>query len=71
MNLLTHHFKNVPKMFSTFRRGYAKEKFSIEWTRPEKVSCILPEKSGDLGLDYKIHPKEPCKLYKNIPELQK
>ncbi|XP_033212241.1 28S ribosomal protein S15, mitochondrial [Belonocnema kinseyi] len=70
MNLLMYHLKHVPKILGSFRRSYAIEKFSIEWTRPEKISCILPEKSGDLGLDYKIHPEEPCKLYENVPELQ-
>ena len=71
MNLLTGHFRHISKILTGIRRSYAKEKFSIEWTRPEKISCILPEKSGDLGLDYKIDPKGPCQSYKNITELKK
>lgn len=73
MNLLSQHLRHIPKFLHGFGRNYAraaKDKFSIEWVRPEKISCIVPEKSGDLGLDFKIHPKDPCKPYENIQELK-
>lgn len=42
----------------------------MEWVRPEKPSCISTEKSGDLGLEYNINPKDPCPIYRELPEIE-
>lgn len=43
----------------------------IQWKRPVKVPCILPEKSGDLSGLPKVDLNEPAPLFKESPEYQR
>ena len=47
-------------------RNYAfKSDLKIKWVRPEKISCIKPEKSGDLS---QLPPVDSAEF---IPEFKK
>lgn len=52
-------------------RTYAfKSDLKIKWVRPEKISCIKPEKSGDLDGMMKIDLTQPQLLFRNSKELE-
>lgn len=58
--------------FSKITRNYAApKKLPVEWIRPEKVSCISPEKSGDLGLSFNLTPNDPIDEFNKSSELEK
>ncbi|KAM8713970.1 hypothetical protein ACLKA7_014175 [Drosophila subpalustris] len=58
----------VPRQFV---RDYAfKSDLKIKWVRPEKISCIKPEKSGDLAKLPPLDPNEILPDYKDSKELQ-
>lgn len=51
-------------------RGYAvMKKLPVTWIRPEKVSCISVEKSGDGGLEFNISPNDRLNSYAKSTEL--
>uniref|UniRef100_A0A1B6DDL5 Small ribosomal subunit protein uS15m n=1 Tax=Clastoptera arizonana TaxID=38151 RepID=A0A1B6DDL5_9HEMI len=74
-------------LYSTFNHGYSissrnlyfmykivrslKSDLKIKWIRPEPVSCLKPEKSGDLKPREQIDPKSPLLELKTSDELQK
>jgi len=43
----------------------------ITWVRPEKVSYLSSEKSGDQGLEIDVKSSDFAKIYKELPELKK
>lgn len=52
-------------------REYAfKSDLKIKWNRPEKIPCILPEKSGDLSKLPPINPKEVVPEFRDSKELK-
>lgn len=52
-------------------RNYAfKSDLKIKWIRPEKVSCIKPEKSGDCSPFPTIDGNEFTLKYQNCKELE-
>lgn len=58
---------------SLLARNYASKKEfckQMNWTRPVKIPCIFPEKSGDLKQFPDINPKEFMLEFKNSKELQ-
>ncbi|ALC41548.1 bonsai [Drosophila busckii] len=68
MNKLLTIAQAVPRQFV---REYAfKSDLKIKWVRPEKISCIKPEKSGDLGKLPPLHEDELLPEYKDCKELK-
>lgn len=52
-------------------RQYAfKSDLKIKWNRPEKISCIRPEKSGDCSKLPPINPKDPIIDFRDSKELK-
>ncbi|XP_055918008.1 28S ribosomal protein S15, mitochondrial [Eupeodes corollae] len=52
-------------------RNYAfKSDLKIKWNRPEKISCIRPEKSGDLSKLPAINQKDPLFDFQDSKELK-
>lgn len=45
--------------------------YKITWVRPEKVSNLSFEKSGDQGLKVDVKSSDFGKLYNELPELNK
>lgn len=69
MNKLLNIAHAVPRQFV---RDYAfKSDLKIKWVRPEKISCIKPEKSGDLAQLPPLNPNELLPDYKDSKELAK
>lgn len=69
MNKLLNIAHAVPRQFV---RDYAfKSDLKIKWVRPEKISCIKPEKSGDLAKLPPLNPNELLPDYKDSKELAK
>ncbi|XP_023162764.2 28S ribosomal protein S15, mitochondrial [Drosophila hydei] len=67
MNKLLNIVHAVPRQFV---RDYAfKSDLKIKWVRPEKISCIKPEKSGDLAKLPPLNPSEILPDYKDSKEL--
>ncbi|KAH8410892.1 hypothetical protein KR222_007170 [Zaprionus bogoriensis] len=67
MNKLLNVAHAVPRQFV---RDYAfKSDLKIKWVRPEKISCIKPEKSGDLAKLPPLKPDELLPEYKDSKEL--
>ncbi|XP_064541532.1 small ribosomal subunit protein uS15m [Drosophila montana] len=67
MNKLLNIVHAVPRQFV---RDYAfKSDLKIKWVRPEKISCIKPEKSGDLAQLPPLNPNEILPEYKDSKEL--
>ncbi|EDW08510.1 28S ribosomal protein S15, mitochondrial [Drosophila mojavensis] len=67
MNKLLNIAHAVPRQFV---RDYAfKSDLKIKWVRPEKISCIKPEKSGDLAKLPPLNPNELLPDYKDSKEL--
>ncbi|KAH8299346.1 hypothetical protein KR044_000554 [Drosophila immigrans] len=68
MNKLLNVAQAVPRQFV---RDYAfKSDLKIKWVRPEKISCIKPEKSGDLAKLPPLDVNEILPEYKDSKELQ-
>ncbi|XP_034477800.1 28S ribosomal protein S15, mitochondrial [Drosophila innubila] len=68
MNKLLNIGHVVPRQFV---RDYAfKSDLKIKWVRPEKISCIKPEKSGDLAKLPPLNPNEILPDYKDSKELE-
>ncbi|XP_018045299.1 PREDICTED: 28S ribosomal protein S15, mitochondrial, partial [Atta colombica] len=44
--------------------------YKITWVRPEKVSYLSSEKSGDQGLEIDVKSSDFAKIYKELPELK-
>lgn len=54
-----------------FVRNYAfKSDLKIKWVRPEKISCIRPEKSGDLQAAEVIPPSTTLLAFQQSEELK-
>lgn len=69
MNKLLNIAHAVPRQFV---RDYAfKSDLKIKWVRPEKISCIKPEKSGDIGKLPPLNANEILPDYRNCKELEK
>lgn len=47
-----------------------KSELNIKWIRPEKVSCVEPEKSGDLKPLLEVDERERPLIFKNSEELK-
>lgn len=63
---------NLLKSSNVLGKQYATLKdYKIIWKRPEKVSHLSPEKSGDLGVDIDIKKSDIPKVYSESSELQK
>jgi len=45
--------------------------YNIIWIRPEKVSNLSSEKSGDQGLKVDVKSSDFGKMYDELPELKK
>lgn len=55
----------------TLARGYAfKSDLKIKWVRPEKISCIRPEKSGDLTAAQVVPPETFLLNFQQCEELK-
>ncbi|EDW01657.1 28S ribosomal protein S15, mitochondrial [Drosophila grimshawi] len=68
MNKLLNIANGVPRQFV---RDYAfKSDLKIKWVRPEKISCIRPEKSGDLAKLPALSANELLPGYKDSKELE-
>lgn len=53
------------------RRRYATlEDYKITWKRPEKVSCVSTEKSGDQGIDVDVNASDIPEIYKRSSEMK-
>lgn len=50
---------------------YYKTDLKVQWTRPEKISCLMPEKSGDLSSFEKPDPKNLLIHFEKSEELKK
>ncbi|XP_012219283.1 small ribosomal subunit protein uS15m [Linepithema humile] len=79
MNIIINNCKqtikittNLLKNSSDLSRRYATSiaDYKITWVRPEKVSPILPEKSGDMGINIEIKPSDLCEMYSESPEIK-
>lgn len=78
MNALAHNLKSLPNLIrnltifeSKIARNYAfKSDLKIKWVRPEKIPCYKPEKSGDLGLELDVSPKDLAENYSKSIELR-
>ncbi|KAG5310676.1 RT15 protein, partial [Acromyrmex insinuator] len=44
--------------------------YKITWVRPEKVSYLSLERSGDQGLEIDVKSSDFAKMYKELPELK-
>ncbi|EGI62198.1 28S ribosomal protein S15, mitochondrial [Acromyrmex echinatior] len=44
--------------------------YKITWVRPEKVSYLSFERSGDQGLEIDVKSSDFTKMYKELPELK-
>lgn len=44
--------------------------YKITWIRPEKVSNLFSEKSGDQGLKVNVKSSDFGKMYNELPELK-
>lgn len=64
-NLLKNN-DNLSRMYATTIADY-----KITWVRPEKVSNLSPEKSGDQGLTIDVKPSDFGKIYNELSELKK
>ncbi|EDW32364.1 GL11592 [Drosophila persimilis] len=68
MNKLLNIAQAVPRQFI---REYAfKSDLKIKWVRPEKISCIKPEKSGDLSKLPPLNADEVILDYRDCKELE-
>lgn len=55
----------------TLVRNYAfKSDLKIKWHRPEKISCIRPEKSGDLKSAEMVPPETTLLNFRECDELK-
>ncbi|EFN83509.1 28S ribosomal protein S15, mitochondrial [Harpegnathos saltator] len=53
------------------KRRYATlEDYKITWTRPEKVSPLSPQKSGDQGIDVDVKESDMPEIYRESPEMK-
>lgn len=54
-------------------RGYASSvaDYKITWVRPSKLSNLLPEKSGDQGIELNVKSSDFADIYKQSSELKK
>ncbi|XP_032685065.1 28S ribosomal protein S15, mitochondrial [Odontomachus brunneus] len=54
------------------RRQYATtlEDYKITWTRPKKESYLIPEKSGDQGIDISVKASDIPSIYSESPEMK-
>lgn len=72
MNIVKGLTTIVPVMRTSATRGYAmRSDLKIKWKRPEKISCIKPEKSGDCSPLPMIDPKQFMLEFQKSQELQK
>jgi len=63
-NLLKN--SNLSRKYATTIADY-----NITWIRPEKVSNLSSEKSGDQGLKVDVKSSDFGKMYNELPELKK
>lgn len=73
MNIVKSLTKLTPVIRTSVTRGYALKSeihSIIKWVRPEKVSCIKPEKSGDLSPLPMQDPKQFMFEFQKSQELQ-
>ncbi|XP_034233526.1 28S ribosomal protein S15, mitochondrial [Thrips palmi] len=56
--------------FRTYYKHEVEVSKRIQWKRPERVPCILPEKSGDLSGLPEVDLNEPPPLFKDSTEFQ-
>lgn len=65
------NFRNILNYSRIISREYAfKSELKIKWVRPEKVSCILPAKSGDQSGVPKIDEKQILPEFRGSNELE-
>lgn len=64
-------FSNVASLnaYKNSIRGL-KSELNIKWIRPEKVSCLKPEKSGDLKPLLQVDKSEKPLMFQNSEELK-
>ncbi|XP_014484825.1 PREDICTED: 28S ribosomal protein S15, mitochondrial [Dinoponera quadriceps] len=52
------------------RRYATLEDYKITWTRPKKISCVSPEKSGDQGIAIDIKKTDIPRIYNESSEMK-
>lgn len=62
---LSKNSGNLSRMYATTIADY-----KITWIRPEKVSYLSPEKSGDQGLMIDVKSSDFGKMYNELSELR-
>uniref|UniRef100_A0A336LLG2 Small ribosomal subunit protein uS15m n=1 Tax=Culicoides sonorensis TaxID=179676 RepID=A0A336LLG2_CULSO len=71
MNIVKSFTNIIPIIRPSISRGYAmRSDLKIKWIRPEKVSCIVPEKSGDCSPLPMVDPKKFMFDFQNNKALQ-
>lgn len=64
-------FLSLANTTRTLVRNYAfKSDLKIKWNRPEKISCIRPEKSGDLKSAEVVPPETTLLQFQQCDELK-
>lgn len=80
MNVIINNYKQAAKIATTLlknsgnlSRMYATTiaDYKITWVRPEKISNLSSEKSGDQGLTIDVKPSDFGKMYNELSELKK
>lgn len=80
MNVIINNCKQITRIAANLLRNdvnlsrkYATTvaDYKITWTRPEKVSNLSSEKSGDQGLKIDVVSSDFGKMYNELPELRK
>ncbi|XP_018315855.1 28S ribosomal protein S15, mitochondrial [Mycetomoellerius zeteki] len=79
MNIMLINYKQMTRIATSllinggnFSRKYATTiaDYKITWVRPEKVSYLSSEKSGDQGLEIDVKSSDFGKIYNELPELK-
>lgn len=71
MNKISNLFGLGQQARSLVRNYAFKSDLKIKWVRPEKISCIKPEKSGDLAQAEVVPPKAFLFDFQESKELQR
>lgn len=79
MNIIINNCKQITRITTNLlknngdlSRRYATSitDYKITWVRPEKVSPMSPEKSGDMGINIEIKPTDICETYNLSSEMK-
>lgn len=76
MNIIINNCKqtisNLLRNANNLSRRYATTvaDYKITWTRPEKVSHLSPERTGDKGLKIDVNSTDLSRKYAESPEMK-